>query len=339
MDADPSGRFECEVSGWSGIAYRIPRSRVKDCAKEVDFKGSAVYFLFGSAEISTSKPQAYIGQTEDIYKRLSQHKSKKDFWNEAVVFMRKDQNLNKAYVESRIHSIASKIDRYELINENTPSQPIISKSEHSDMEEYIEYIEVLINILGHKLLKPLTSNHSESIKDFIHRIREERKTLTVSEPVNTYNLDNLWNEYMNYKHSLKPYMIKAARGANALGIPCDDGFLVRKGSFATLDTTKSCPKSTSTLRDELVATGMMKKHDNSFMFNHDYLFSSPSSAAKTIMGRSTNGLSEWKDNNGYSLGSIENSSLSQGITGKPITTLKNMYKRDIKGLPKADYND
>lgn len=88
MDADPEGRMVCELSNWTGKAYRIPRGKVKDCANRPELKSTAVYLLFGRPESLSGKSRAYIGETENAYNRLVQHVSEKEFWNEAVVFIR-----------------------------------------------------------------------------------------------------------------------------------------------------------------------------------------------------------------------------------------------------------
>jgi len=43
LDADPDGRVICELSNWTGKAYRIPRGKVKDCADREELKSTAVY--------------------------------------------------------------------------------------------------------------------------------------------------------------------------------------------------------------------------------------------------------------------------------------------------------
>ncbi|MFO7884017.1 MAG: DUF4357 domain-containing protein [Desulfobacteraceae bacterium] len=53
LDADPDGRMICELSNWTGKAYRIPRGKVKDCSDRAELKSTAVYLLFGKAESST----------------------------------------------------------------------------------------------------------------------------------------------------------------------------------------------------------------------------------------------------------------------------------------------
>ena len=43
--------------------------------------------------MTSEKDIIYIGEAENIIKRLSQHLNEKDYWNEAVVLISKDDNL------------------------------------------------------------------------------------------------------------------------------------------------------------------------------------------------------------------------------------------------------
>lgn len=280
LDADPDGRIICELSNWTGKAYRIPRGKVKDCVDRDDLKGTAVYFLFGKAESSTAKAKAYIGEAENVYSRLVQHVSEKEFWNESVVFISKDENLNKAhikYLESRFHDIAISASRYEIMNGNTPTRSSISESDQAEMEEFIDYVKMLINTLGFKVFEPLINENTFS----------------------TSATDTLF--------------IKAARGANARGKRVPDGFVVFKGSEIAKDTVPSFPRGFNTLREELLDSETIKNIDGKLIFATDYLFSSPSTAAAVIMGRSANGLVEWKDINARELKLIEASEISAAV--------------------------
>lgn len=271
LDADPDGRIVCELSNWTGKAYRIPRGKVKDCSERDELKSTAVYLLFGRAESSTLKPKVYIGEAENAYGRLVQHVSEKEFWNESVVFISKDENLNKAhikYLESRLYEIASSASRYEIQNGNTPTKSSISESDQAEMEEFIEYIKILINTMGFKVFEPI-----------------------VKEDMADADSEELY--------------IKAARGANAVGKRVSDGFVVFNNSEIALDTVPSFPKGFNTLREELLESALIKENNGKLVFVSDYLFSSPSAAAAVVMGRSANGLIEWKDKSGRDLKSIE----------------------------------
>lgn len=275
LDAEPNARVVCELSNWNGKAYRIPRGLVKECSDREDLKTTAVYLLFGKADTSTGKPQVYIGEAENVYQRLGSHVSEKDFWNEAVVFISKDENLNKAhikYLESRLYSIATEAQRFVIKNSNTPTLSSISESDQAEMEEFIEYIKIMINTLGFKVLEPLVS-------------REEQDSIEQK------------NERL---------YIKAARGANGVGKRTADGFLVFKNSEIAVDTVKSYrDRGNDKLRNELIDANLIQKKGDKLVLIEDYLFSSPSSAAMVVMGRTANGMKEWKDASQKELKEIE----------------------------------
>ncbi len=278
MDADPDGRIICELSNWTGKAYRIPRGKVKDCSDRSDLKGTAVYLLFGKAESPTSKQKVYIGEAENAYSRLVQHISEKEFWNESVVFISKDENLNKAhikYLESRLYEIANEVARFEVQNGNTPTKSSISESDQAEMEEFIEYIQIMINTMGFKVFNPI-----------------------IKQP---YSFPSKKEDLLS---------IKAKKGANAKGQRTIDGFVVFKKSEIAIETVPSFPKGLDALRDELLESKVVVPIDSKLIFTKNYLFSSPSSAAAIVMGRSANGLIEWKDKDGRNLKSIEEQEIS-----------------------------
>lgn len=88
IDGKPNGRMTCELSNWTGKAYKIPKIEIKNCADRQDLKNPGVYFLFGKDEEDDGL--VYIGEAEDILVRLNQHVSQKDFWTETIAFISKD---------------------------------------------------------------------------------------------------------------------------------------------------------------------------------------------------------------------------------------------------------
>jgi len=275
IDGDPNGRMSCELSNWTGKAYKIPRIKIKDCTDRDDLISTGVYLLFGKDE--EGKDQVYIGEAETILKRLNQHLTQKDFWHETIVFISKDENLNKAhikYLENRLHDIAKNANRYKIENSITPTQSSISESDRAEMEEYIENIKMLVNTLGHKVFD------------------EKRE--------------------VKPKQSQELFYIKAARGADAQGEPTSDGFLVFKGSKATGTTVASITQNFINLRNRLIEERAIVPKDDYYEFPDDCIFSSPSTAAAMVLGRNANGLTEWKLKDGTTLKEFESNDKSNG---------------------------
>ncbi|ERM82241.1 hypothetical protein P872_18840 [Rhodonellum psychrophilum GCM71 = DSM 17998] len=268
IDGDPNGRMSIELSNWSGKAYKIPRVKIKDCTDRSDLTSPGIYLLFGKDD--EEKDQVYIGEAESILKRLNQQLTQKDFWNEAVVFISKDDNLNKAhikYLENRLHDIAKTAKRYKVDNFVIPTQSSISESDRAEMEEFIEYVKMLVNTLGHKTFE------------------EKREIKT--------------------KQKQAIFTIKAARGADGQGEPTSDGFVVFKGSKSAATTVNSMNPNYLITRQKLIDEGVLINKGDFFEFSEDYIFGSPSSAAVMIMGRSANGLTEWKQKDGTTLKDYE----------------------------------
>ena len=271
IDGDPNGRMTCELSNWTGKAYKIPRIKVKDCTDRDDLKNTGVYLLLGKDEEGVD--QVYIGEAETILTRISQHLNQKDFWNETIVFVSKDDNLNKAhikYLENRLHEIAKNVKRYKIENSIIPTQSSISESDKAEMEEYLENIKILVNALGHKLFEGKRENQSKTTK-------------ATEEFILTNPRDN----------------------ANATGLPTSEGFVVFKGSILSKTTTPKIPNGLQKVRDELVRSGKAVLNGLNYVLTEDVVFNSPSQAAGVVLGKSSNGLTEWRINSGLNLKDYE----------------------------------
>jgi hypothetical protein len=192
-----------------------------------------------------------------------------DWWNEAVVFISKDDNLNKAhvkYLEFSIYDSARQVDRYSLWNRSTPNRPAISETEQAVMAEFFGNLKLLVGALGYRLFEPLTDEG----------------------PTDRYS-------------------ISAARGAHATGTTTNEGFVVLKGSKASGAPVPSTPEPVLRMRQKLIDSGVLQPDGDALSFTSNHLFSSPSAAAAVVLGRSANGRIEWKNDQGMSLKDIEES--------------------------------
>lgn len=261
IEGDPNKRWVCELSNWNGKAYKIPRIDVKRCGDRKDIAACGVYFLFGKRD-TDEKGIVYIGEAENVFERLKQHDAPagKDFWNECIVFISKDNRLNKAhikYLEHRCYLLAKEADRYCIDNSTVPTDASLTEAEQAEMEEFLYNIRMINNVLGHKVLEPLVRETGDG----------------------------------NENSGSRVLSIQAARGADATGMQTNEGFVVLKGSKIADSVTRSCPRAICDLRDKLIKNGVI---DSNWLFTENKIFSSPSTAAGVVMGRSANGLKEWR---------------------------------------------
>ena len=258
IDGATDGIVACELFNWTGKGYKIPRNKLKDLSTRRDLKKAGIYFLIGRDE--NDKEAMYIGEAEDVFKRLLQHQDK-DFWSEAIAFVSKDDNLNKAhikYLEYTLFNQVVEVGRYEILNTNTPNCPAISEADQAVMTEFAQNLTLLVGTLGYKMLEKLA-----------------KRSVTKQDR----------------------YYIKAARGADATAILTAEGIVVMKGSNIAQTEVPSMLSGFSNKRKDLIDSGAIED----WQFVKDYLFSSPSIAASVVMGRTANGLTEWKRKDGSTL--------------------------------------
>ncbi len=256
FEGNPNGRIMSELSNWNGRVYKVSRNEIGVFSKRSDAEYTGVYFLFGKDE--ENNETVYIGEAENMISRLKQHIRDKEYWNDCIVVISKDNLLNKAhvkYLEHNFYLMAKNAARSTVVNSNVPTCSSISEYDEAMLAEFIENTKLLVNTLGYKTF--------DSVEDSTIKSQDESIV----------------------------FEIKAARGADAKGIVVADGFAVLKGSVAASTTVASFPKSFAQLRSKLIEQKII---NSSFVFEKDYVFSSPSAAAAVVMGRSANGLTEWK---------------------------------------------
>jgi len=265
VDGDPNGRWICELSNWTGVAYKIPRNRVKESESRAELSSPGVYFLFGRDDIN-DRPLIYIGEAENAIVRLKQHLDKKDNWYEVIVFISKDSNLNKAhikYLENRFYSIAINCNRYSIDNPTVPTKSSISESEQATLDEFIHNTKILVNALGHKAFEPFTDKTSAAN-------------------------DN------------KIFYISVGDG-KAKCVQTSDGFVLLKGSCIHDKSTKSLRPGIRKKVEESRTNGKIVND----ILREDTLFPNSSYAAQFAVGYSVSGPQQWKTTDGKTLKSFE----------------------------------
>ena len=84
-----------------------------------------------------------------------------------------------------------------------------------------------------------------------------------------------------------------------------DGFVVLAKSGVAKGEVPTCPPSITALRSALISNGVLKDSGNEYALVQDYVFSSPSTAAGVVQGRSANGRVDWKTKEGKTLKNLQ----------------------------------
>lgn len=283
MDGEAGGRIKCTLANWTGVAYKIPRTELDKCKERDDLKQSGVYFLFGISD-ENGKGVVYIGQAgarkngEGILNRLQEHKRnpEKDYWTEAIVFTTSNNSFGPteiSYLENRFCNLAVEANRYEVKNSNDPTLGNITEEKECEMEEFIDYAKVIMGTLGHKLFEPVT------------------KPVKIKQDDTSIQSDETSKLYL--KRAIKKVGI-----VEAVGSQTTEGFVVLEGSHIA-------PVDDDTIPAVIKERRKKAPVDDNGNLTENLLFTSPSYAAMFVIGKSANGLTSWKDEEGHTLKSLE----------------------------------
>lgn len=281
-----------EVVNQTIQSISCPRLRASELNEYTEAKRPGVYFLFGQDD-ETGDPKVYIGEAENVYDRLQSHIANKDFWNEVIFFVSKDENLTKShvkYLESRLIQIAFSTKRYKIDNNNQSQLSSLPPADRDAMEEFLTYLKLLIGTLGHKFLEDITT---------ITKKKEEHNPLTVTTKD---------NQVVAADNNLELFL--SVSGLNAKALQTDEGIVVLEGSEAAKNIKPSMRNGYKELRDKLINNKTLVLENNKYIFKKNTLFDTASPAATIIVGYSIAGPQTWKNKDGKTLKEIENERLN-----------------------------
>ncbi len=269
-DGDPDGLRLVERSNWIGKALIFPRALLPKVKQRDELSQTGVYLLLGPRDDGEGE-KLYIGEGDPIRPRLESHYAQKDFWTRAVCFVAAPGQLNKAHVqflEANLVRLARAAKRVPLDNGNAPAEPTLSEADRADMLVFLDNMLGMLPVLG------------------VHAFELAALAATAAAMVLTCK----------------------GKGVVATGFESSQGFVVKAGSQAVGEAVPSMQQHVRgmyELRQELIGNGVLAAEAAGYRFAQDYAFSSPSTAAAVVLGRSANGRIEWKDSHGRMLKELQ----------------------------------
>ncbi|MBO0950609.1 GIY-YIG nuclease family protein [Fibrella forsythiae] len=277
VDGSPLGMLTAEIMNWTGHILMGPRTQLAELVQRPEMMRTGVYFLSGPDPAVAGKTLVYIGESDNVGKRLIQHNKdeKKDFWERACVVTSKDQNLTKAhvrYLESHLIALSQGAGYANIHNGTSPEYNYLPEADIADMEFFISQLRLVLPVLGLDFLKepsrilPLSQTDTHDSKP---------KTLLRS-PV---------------------FVAKSNKhGLTAEAWETGPEFVVLAGSEAQPKWIGKGDHTYKLLFERLISEGkVVIQPDNlKAIFQDNTPFSSPSAAAAIVFGRVSNGRTEWK---------------------------------------------
>lgn len=263
---NPDGIKVVEKSNWNGCGLVVPRALFGEAKVRPELARAGVYVLVGQAETSPL-PQIYVGEGDPVRPRLEHHAKTKDFWTHAVVFTSKGQNLNKAHVQQLEARLVELATSSKRCVLDNSNVPQPPSLSEADTAEVEGFLDDVLLCL----------------------------------PILGYG----FFEPTEFAPQSAIPLVLNAKGIKAQGFVSPGGFVVRAGSQAVKDEVASIHPYMRDIRAELVRQGVLVDRGAAYELTQPYTFSSPSTAAGVMLGRSSNGRLEWQTADGRTLKSIQ----------------------------------
>lgn len=265
VDGVPTGILTAEIVNWSGKIIVGPRSQLSDLAKREEVKRTGLYCLVGTDPQQPLQDRVYVGEGDNVLKRLLSHDKdeSKDFWTRTVVVISKDENITKShgrYLECRVIDMALRASRASVANGTAPERPPLPEGDVSDMETFLEQVQMVFPVLGMTFLQPKPVVPGPAI---------------VPTPSTRF--------------------VMKEGDKQAIAVELGDEFVVLAGSPARKMPSQNWT-SYKELRNELIASGKLVENGNPdhYVFGENVGFASPSAAAAVVAAGNRNGRTYWK---------------------------------------------
>lgn len=157
LDQTPTGPRIIEMGADKTCkCYVLPRNSIADMVKEYkELRQHCIYILLGKD--ADGGPMAYIGESKDFSDREKVHEIKKKFWDKAMVFVSRADNIYQSeidYLEHLAQKAASEAGNYKLDNSRIEQEPGIQPTKKQEMTRFFKDIVFLTRIYGCTLFDP-----------------------------------------------------------------------------------------------------------------------------------------------------------------------------------------
>jgi hypothetical protein len=297
VDGAPNGMLTAEIINWTGHVLYAPRSRIVEVLKRSEVLKTGVYLLIGEDPNDADETLVYVGQGDNVRTRLTQHSRdpEKEFWDHVCIITSKDLNLTAGhvrYLESRITGLIRGEGRATLANKNEPTYDLLPEADRSDMEDFIDRLQVVLPVLGIEFVRPTPKLSPKPInppgEQTVDGLDEsELRDAALRAP-------SLRTRPTVDGEQRSPVFKFSSRDVRAKAVELGGQMIVLAGSQAKTEEQPSLGSNVKTYREQLRRSGkLVPGPDGKLVFTEDVAFTSPSAAAQAVMGTSRNGRDDW----------------------------------------------
>lgn len=268
VNGSPTGVVTAEIIGWTGMAVSASRTALRDLWSRDEVSRTGVYLLLGPDMQREGRQLVYVGQSDNVGRRLKEHDGDdaKNFFARVCLFVSKDENLTSAHARYLEARLIDRVDRAAGVTRSQGQAPksdgLLPESDVADMNAFLSQIETVLPVLGF---------------DVLRLAKEVEET----------------DDGVGDAH---PIFALTTGGTKARAREIDGAFVVLAGSLARVKETASIYPHVKRLRKQLLEDDVVAQTENGehYEFAQNYPFDNPSIAASVVYGGSVGGPTYWK---------------------------------------------
>lgn len=294
---DPRGLRQAEITTRTVRAFEVPREGLSQFVKMAESTQPGIYLLFGTN--TSGSPMCYIGESDNVGKRLGDHNRAKDFWSRAVAVVSLTNSWTKAHVqclEQTAIVVAQQAAHFAFENVQAGKSTNIPAWMRADCDEFFDTISVLTSTLGYSVFE--THRDAEQPRSSAEPASKAPPQLPAAPEIEPNGVPAL-NAHLPVHLELRN------RGAYARGTWDGLTFTVLAGSTARKAQGELKHQQLQVkIQSQLLQDEVLTDQDGKFVFLKDHRFATPSGASAAVIGSSSSGWNDWKDGEGRKLKDI-----------------------------------
>lgn len=176
--------------------------------------------MYWGVYLLVSEDKVYIGQANDLLRRITEHDKSKDWWTKVILLTTKDNSLNRSdidYLENKLIAIAKQNGTLEMNNIQTGNSPKVSRYRETELKDFLDGGLLLLELIGIKVfVKDLINKNKKESTIFLDKKIQDSSVIndSSSQPINKSKAINLLKKSYNFDFSDGNITFQVYKNAN-----------------------------------------------------------------------------------------------------------------------------
>ena len=289
------------INGAICLGLVFPREEIDRVQKRGGLNRPGIYVLW---QRDRFPDKIYIGEGDDVERRLVRHLARKSFWSHAAFFTSNAEGLNKAharYIESDLYKLAAR--RCTLVNDQNPKEKKLPEFDKVYADNFLTDMLRCFRVMGLRFFEPLDSENIASAGE--RAITEAEVSghvhMAGTKPQSDFEvIEDTQRINESKKKGIELSMRMGGETlATGIGFFNNNDIIVFAGSQAAGNVTPPVKKQAVIIntRQKLIDDGIFVEDGKNYKIVKNILFKSPRKSVRVLRGK-MRGPDGWRDKEG-----------------------------------------